>query len=607
MDQGIINEFVTDSLEHLDRVEPCFLAMESEGARVDPEVVNAAFRAIHSIKGSSALAGVRPVRDLSHAMESLMIRFRDQSLQPKPEIITVLLGSVDKLRLLITNALGDDEPPSYEQELAGLKAVLGEGAPEAAGVRSGRTSPVKTYASMAPPKAASAAKAKKLDLACEIKRMRAITCQAEAEEDREVYQVLLVEDDKFTARMLRDRIAAEDRFTPVVAGSLAEAAEIIEHGGHEFFVAVLDLTLPDAPDGEIVDYVIGHGIPPIILTATFSDEVRQRLLAKQAIDYLLKGGAADVDYLITLLHRLRKNQHIKALVVDDSRAQRRMLVSLLELLNFQVVEAEDGREALEIFKAHPEIKLVITDYNMPNMDGLELAATLRASHGRDSLSIIGLSSEATATLSAGFLKGGANDFLPKPYTKEEIYSRIILNLELQENICRIRESSQRDYLTGLPNRRHFFSLAEPMLAGHRQQGQGLALAMMDIDFFKKVNDTYGHAAGDEVLKNVARALMSAFGEIGPVARLGGEEFAAVIPGVTPAEALVLFNEVRKIIERSFLEWDGQELRVTVSVGVATEPLDNVEQMIKQADERLYVAKQQGRNRVVVDSHHRATP
>lgn len=599
MDQAIVHEFAADGLEHLDRLEPILLGMEKDAGMVDREMLNAAFRAIHSIKGSSGLAGVWPVRDLSHAMESLLIRFRDGLLQPDSANVSVLLRAVDRLRILINNALNLESYASYDQELRELQDTLGQGEPQAP------EPPRETQPVMAEPRPAmqpirrSPDPSPEIDLAAEIKRLRSISQRDEDEEGGRNYYVLVVEDDKFTARVLRDRIAAQEQFTPVMAGSLAEAAAIIEQGDYSFFVAVLDLTLPDAPDGEIVDYVIEHDIPPIILTATFSDQVRQRILAKSAIDYLLKGGASDLDYLVSLLHRLRKNRHIKVLAVDDSRPQRNMLVSLLRLLNFKILEAENGRQAIKVFQEHPDIRMVITDYNMPQMDGIELVSNLRANYSRDQLSIIGLSSEASATLAAGFLKGGANDFLPKPYTKEEIYSRIIQNLESQENIARIRESSQRDYLTGLPNRRHFFELAVPMHQQAVQQNQALALAMMDIDHFKRINDTYGHAAGDEVLKMVAWALSTSVGSMGLVARLGGEEFAALLAGMEPSGSLVLFNEVRKIVERLSLDWGGRKIKVTISMGLSTTAGGNIDEMLKSADELLYQAKEQGRNRVVM--------
>ncbi len=600
MDQSIVQEFAADGLEHLDQVEPIFLALEKDPENLDREMFNEAFRTIHSIKGSSALAGVWPVRDLSHAVEGLMIRFRDGLARPDAASVGLLLRAVDKLRQLMANAVHQEPYASYDQELRDLREILDQGQEDEPSLE-WATQPTMTVqrpemrAITNPPTAL-----RDIDLGAEIKRIRSMSRRDHDADKHRDYPVLVVEDDKFTARMLRDRIAAEDRFTPVVAHSLAEAAAIIESGEHQFFVAVLDLTLPDAPDGEIVDYVIGHDIPPIILTATFSDEVRQRILAKPAIDYLLKGGAADLDYLVSLLHRLRKNRHIKVLAVDDSHPQRRMLVSLLELLNFKILVAENGKQAIEVFREHPDIRLVITDYNMPQMDGIELASNLRANYSRDQLSIIGLSSEASATLAAGFLKGGANDFLPKPYTKEELYSRIIQNLESQENIARVRESSQRDYLTGLPNRRHFFELAVPLHQEAVAQDQPLVMAMMDIDHFKKVNDTYGHAAGDEVLKMVAWSLEDAVGKMGLVARLGGEEFGALLAGVEYSAALVLFNEVRKIIERLSLDSGGKKISVTISMGLATEAGDNIEDMLKAADKLLYQAKEQGRNRVVIN-------
>jgi diguanylate cyclase (GGDEF)-like protein len=412
-------------------------------------------------------------------------------------------------------------------------------------------------------------------------------------------EVLVVEDNQLTARLLSQCIAADTGLIPVTAPTLAQARELLE-SGRNFFVGVLDLNLPDAPDGEVVDLALGHGLAPIILTATFSDQVRQSILAKNVVDYVVKGGPRDLEYVTRLINRLRRNLEVKVLVVDDTRAIRELVAGLLRLQGYQVLTAGHGRQALEVYAEHPEIGLVITDYQMPEMDGLELVASLRELASQDSLAIIGISAEGSSSLPARFLKSGANDFLPKPFQNEEFTSRVGQQVELLEMIQRINESSRRDYLTQLYSRRWLFETGQDMLARAQERGEGLAVGLIDIDHFKRVNDTYGHAAGDQALLHLSRLLIQVFPAPALVARCGGEEFCVLAPGLDRPQALVAFNQLRRQIERAPVITEAASFRLTVSAGVVTTCRGNLDQVLTRADDLLYQAKDEGRNRVLLE-------
>ena len=413
-------------------------------------------------------------------------------------------------------------------------------------------------------------------------------------------KVLIVEDSKVFARILIRKIEDALFFDACWASNFEEARYLLEENpdNNTFFVALLDLHLPDADDGRIVDYVISRGIPAIVFTGDVESEIRDRIWSKKVVDYVSKESPDSLDYLVSLVRRISLNKYVHILVVDDSQTVRNHLVRLLTAHEFIVHEANDGAYALSILERHPEIKVVITDYFMPGMDGVELTRRIRRSRRKDELAVIGISAYGNTILSARFIKNGANDFLNKPFSSEEFYCRVTQNLEMLEYIQKLRETSIRDPLTGLYNRRHFFEAAKAIHSRLCCGQAVMTLAMIDIDHFKKVNDTYGHAVGDEVLKHVAHGLANRFRGSDFVARLGGEEFCVIAAGLEGQHAMDVFNDLRNSIERSKAKAGKTSVGVTISIGICDKPCGSLDAMLAAADAALYKAKRTGRNRVV---------
>lgn len=410
-------------------------------------------------------------------------------------------------------------------------------------------------------------------------------------------QLLLVEDSKSLGLMVKNKIESRLVLSVSLASSFAEARQLIADQGNHFFLAILDLTLPDASGNEVVDYALTHNIPPIIFAGRFSRELRESLWQKMIVDYVLKESPQSIDYLLGLVRRIANNTGIKALVVDDSRSSRLELSNMLTIHRFCVYEAANGLEALLILEQHPDIRLLITDHDMPKMTGLQLTKEIRRGHAKDELAIIGLSGTGNKTISAQFIKNGANDFLSKPFSSEEFYCRVNQNMDLLDYIRQIKESSNQDYLTGLYNRRYFFEMGKKLVASANRGHIEVALALLDIDFFKKVNDTYGHDAGDLVLKHLGAVLRRRFRETDIVCRYGGEEIC--ILGVNMAKESIrdIFDKVRENIARTPVDLGGEKIRITVSIGLCVETKESLEDMITIADEMLYAAKENGRNQV----------
>jgi diguanylate cyclase (GGDEF)-like protein len=413
-------------------------------------------------------------------------------------------------------------------------------------------------------------------------------------------RVLIVEDTRTFATLLQRELEQNYGLSTVGAASLEEMRQVVlRDGAGSFDVALLDLNLPDAQGGEIVDYAMQKGLPSIVFTGEFNDDLRGQMIAKRVIDYVHKGGAESVTYVGKLVHRILKNRSIRVLVVDDSRTARNYIAGLLRIQQYQVLEADNGEDALRLLKDHPGVGLVITDYHMPGMDGYELVRRIRQEHDRSRLAVIGVSAHGSNLISARFIKNGANDFITKPFLEEEFYCRVTQNIELMETIQALAEASVRDFLTGLHNRRFFYESAQKCFASAQRGQITIALAMVDIDHFKKLNDTHGHEAGDEVLRNVGEVLRSSFRETDIVARMGGEEFCVLLVNMAWESAKVFFERLRVILASHEIRYKGQNLRITASIGACTGLHESLPAMIHAADEMLYKAKAAGRNRVVV--------
>ncbi|WP_018124671.1 diguanylate cyclase [Desulfovibrio oxyclinae] len=413
------------------------------------------------------------------------------------------------------------------------------------------------------------------------------------------HTILLVEDSRFFGQMVRDRIEEELDLSVDWATSMAEAISLIEARSDDYLAVLHGLSLPDADEGDMARYVTEKGLPALVFTATFSNESRHRIAALGVADYVLKENPKAIDTVLDTIRRIRSNPDTRVLVVDDSPTALTKIRKLLQAHRYEVLTAADGKAALRIMDEVPDIKLVLTDFNMPSMDGFELTRRIRENFPKDRLAIIGLSSERDEMLSARFIKLGANDFLKKPFIAEEFYCRVQHSLDMLQQIETIRELSYRDPLTKLANRRCFFESAQAFIHRAQQAGERLCLAMLDIDHFKKVNDTYGHDTGDAVISNVATLLDTAFPEGEALtARFGGEEFAVLLRHAPERDPVLLFDGFRRTLEQSPAHASGGNISVTISTGLCLDISGSLHQTLSAADENLYRAKEQGRNRVV---------
>jgi len=410
--------------------------------------------------------------------------------------------------------------------------------------------------------------------------------------------ILVIEDQRSLALLLASMLHDRWGCTVHVAHTLAEArAHLAAESG--YLAAICDLHLPDAEHGEVIDPVVRSGVPAIAVTAAFGDEMRALILKKGVVDYVLKDSINAYGYVCDLIGRLSRNRSIKVLAVDDSASIRAVLKQALGMYSLQVLLASDGAEGLALLGAHPEIRVLLVDCLMPTMDGFQLTIEARKLHGKDRLAIIGMSGSDDPMFSARFLKNGANDFIRKPFHFEEVICRVNQNLEVLELIEIAQNAANRDFLTGLFNRRYFFHEGRDRYSSARGARRNVAAAMLDLDHFKQVNDRFGHERGDLVLRATAKCIQQAFPEQLP-ARLGGEEFAILCIDCTPTTLVQRLERLRENI--AAMQVEACDFGVTVSMGLSTagHPEESLEVMLRRADEFLYQAKQGGRNRLVHD-------
>lgn len=413
-------------------------------------------------------------------------------------------------------------------------------------------------------------------------------------------KILMVEDNKTLAKLVSKKVALSLNVTIDIAYTMAEAKQLITQ--YNYFIALLDVNLPDAPNGEIIDFAIEKKIHALVLSGNIDKKFRRQILKKNIIDYVNKGGIEDIDYIIHTIQRLRQNRNHKILVVDDDRIFCRTTKKMLENLFFKVLIATDGKEAIEILEKHSDISLVLADYIMPGMDGLELTRKIRKKYSKNELSILVLSGYADEETTALFLKHGANDYIKKPFSKEEFSCRINNSIETLENIQTITKYANRDFLTGLFNRRYFFSSVDKYIRKVRVSHEQFAIGMIDIDYFKKINDRYGHDIGDKVLIALADILTSSTNPNDIVARFGGEEFCVVLMGVKSTTAKEIFSRIRENVENfSYQLNDDTHITFTISIGaVLFDKEKSIKNNINVADKMLYEAKNNGRNQLVFE-------
>ncbi|AUD78747.1 diguanylate cyclase response regulator [Kangiella profundi] len=413
--------------------------------------------------------------------------------------------------------------------------------------------------------------------------------------------ILVVDDSKFFCALIEKKITESLDYQVMSVGTYASAEALLDVLDIEQIDACLvDFRLPDAPEGEIVQLLAKKRIPTIVLISDITAEIRNYIWKFRIVDYVIKSDNYVTEYIIETLQRLQINPSIKIALADDSKTSLRIMSTLLSVHKYQTLQFNDPLVLIEHLKQHRDIKLVITDYDMPAMNGYDLTKNIRRLYSKQELAIIGMSARDDVLMSANFLKYGADDFIIKQsFLAEEFYLRVAVNTSRVIEYEKLTTAATKDYLTGLNNRRHFYELVEVMHSSAYRHSTPVACALVDIDHFKQVNDTYGHQVGDAVLTKIAQILQSSVRKSDVVARFGGEEFCMYMVGINRENSQIFFDKLLKRIEGTVIDVDGLEISVTVSIGVNINHHHVLDSMIEIADKCLYDAKETGRNKVVI--------
>lgn len=437
-------------------------------------------------------------------------------------------------------------------------------------------------------------------------------------------KTIMVVDDSSTIRKIIQRELSKADYEVMLARNGMEAMAMLEWADPLPDLITLDIDMPRMNGFEVCQRIrqeADHGnehkqkiaqIPIVFVSANDTIGNREKGYELGVIDFISKPFVT--GKMLTTIDNILNSQEqfadMTALIVEDSPFIRRLVRKILARHGLTIHEVGSGHEALEVVKQENfNIDIVITDYVMPGMSGEELCQTLRSLPLLEQVPIFFISSVETKETILGFFKVGANDYLPKPFTEEEFRARVLTHLrnrkyvkELESLNSKLQYYAEHDGLTGVFNRRYFQKELEPSFSHSRYRGEDLSCILIDLDYFKKVNDSYGHAFGDMVLNRFAEILQKNRRESDIVARYGGEEFVLLLQDTSLTDALELARHLRRAAEGCIYSDGKTELQVTISLGVASlkehQP-ENPDRLLIMADEALYKAKALGRNRVEV--------
>jgi two-component system cell cycle response regulator len=453
-------------------------------------------------------------------------------------------------------------------------------------------------------------------------------------------RVLVVDDIPANVKLLEARLSAE-YFDVVTAHNGIEALGLCERG--ECDIVLLDVMMPDMDGFEVCRRLKSnpatHHIPVVMVTALDQPSDRVRGLEAGADDFLTKpvGDLALVSRVRSLSRlkmvtdelRMRAitsreigiespereavaeaGRHGRILIVDDRASSYERLATMLSAEHTVEIESEPA-EAL-FRTAEGDYELIIVSLSLQNFDGLRLCSQIRSLERTRNVPILMISEPDNNARLARGLEIGVNDYLIRPIDKNELLARVRTQIKKKRYAERLRDNVQlsiemaiTDALTGLHNRRYMETHLAGLVEQAESRGKPIAVLVLDIDFFKSINDTHGHDAGDDVLREFALRIRKSIRNIDLACRYGGEEFVIVMPETDMGVATMVAERLRRRIagEPFPVSQGARLLNVTLSIGIAAlaGAGDTAGNMLKRADQALYRAKRDGRNRVVADA------
>lgn len=415
-------------------------------------------------------------------------------------------------------------------------------------------------------------------------------------------KIILIEDSQFFQGVVKNSIEQDGHYEVIAARSMKEAREKLHYlSDEEVFLSLVDVALPDAPDGEAVRMCKDKNIPTVIFSSRYDEGISCNFFDLGAIDYVIKSSPTCVAYMKNLITRLEKNIETTAMIVEPDPTVRNYFIEVLQRHFIKVISVEDVSQARASFLEHKQdISLLFLSNELGGnaLDAYKLLQNIRKAKNSNELIVIGMADASDSGSVSRFLKFGANDYVSRKCTPEELISRVTQNLDMLDRIHDLMDAAHKDFMTGLYNRRFMFDAGQKQYDAAIRSEKNIAVAVMDIDHFKRVNDSFGHDAGDYVIKKVATVILEQFRKSDMVCRMGGEEFCVITPNMLEDSVHKIFEDLRAEIESSEFVFEGARIPITMSIGVCMQTLDTLEKAITRADQLLYEAKNNGRNRVL---------
>ena len=293
---------------------------------------------------------------------------------------------------------------------------------------------------------------------------------------------------------------------------------------------------------------------------------------------------------------------MKILVVDDQKDNVELLCQILEDADFNVIPSYNGKEA--IIAAEKELPdVILLDIHMPEMDGYEACKILKQNSLTSQIPIVFLTANTAEESVVKGLNLGAYDYVTKPFNEKELLARIKVMARIRASEQKAETMALTDPLTELYNRRFLMQKFEEEISRAKREKKALSCLMLDVDHFKNINDTYGHDAGDEVLKRIAACLKENLRGYDAIVRYGGEEFVVLLPNTEKESAVAVGEKIRIKVAEEKIKSGVHTISITISIGVfgskGESLLESAEEYISCADKALYLAKNTGRNKVVL--------
>ncbi|ECV9670646.1 diguanylate cyclase [Campylobacter jejuni] len=411
-------------------------------------------------------------------------------------------------------------------------------------------------------------------------------------------KILLIDDNKMLGKLLAKKIQTTLNCEVDIVFSLAETKALPDD---EYFLTFADLCLPDAPNGEVVDYVLTKNWPVIVLTASNDKATKDKFMDKDILDYIFKESDTCIDQIIDSIVKLERYAKTKVILALSKLPERNEIKKILTQRKFNVLAAAHGEEAMSYLNDNNDVKLIIADANMPVISGSELLSEVRTRFGDHDLGVIILGDKDDA-LESSLLINGANEYLIKPLNKESFNCRLDRCLNYMANMQFLSIYNNLDPISGVKNSNALLNCVEDYLNEISGKEEEFAFAFLDIDNLRNLNEEYGYEVGDKIVKICADEASNEVKGRDIIGRYSPEKICIVLKNVSQERAIKILSRIRVNIKKAGILVNLDEVFFTASIGVVfAKSGDQFETLINKASEALSQAKANGKDRVEVCS------